>query len=69
MNISLTPEERKVIQCYIDMDVRVEQAAKSQLKKVGEWGEEICIEHHGSHIYIRRRQCDSCWNELKVDVG
>jgi len=35
------------------------------IKDFTEWGEVICIEHHGSYSFIRRRQCEKCWESLK----
>ena len=44
-------------------------SAQAQLKRdiegFIEWGEEVCAEHYGSYLYIRRRQCDRCWDEFK----
>ena len=37
---------------------------QQDLKDFIEWGEEICA-CKGEWLYIRRRQCEECWESLK----
>ena len=42
--------------------------AQAQLRKMVEWGEEVCTEH--SEVYARfRRKCDDCWQALRREAG
>ena len=70
MSILLTPEERNEV---YDTDgnwetVDEERIAycKAQLLKVYNWGNEP--DPHDKERYLRRtkRQCNECWQELKV---
>jgi len=45
------------------------KAAKAQrddtVKKIVEWGNEICTEHRIGNDYRRKRECKYCWQELE----
>ena len=50
-----------------------EAGAKTQLKKMVEWGDEKCphiidLEEHGT-MELPRRACVRCWRVLKEEVG
>jgi len=42
-----------------------QEAYKAQAEKFIEWGDEICETHYGSYLFIRRRQCEKCWQEVR----
>ena len=75
--ISLTPEE--IEDCIVKYggfrDV-AKAAAKTQLKKVVEWGNEDCKEHgqlvqDGKYPIvkiIKRRRCPQCWQALLEEL-
>ena len=49
------------------------QVAKVQLKKVVEWGEEMCYDHNGAqrkeqNWYVKRRECPICWQALEEEI-
>ena len=41
--------------------------AVAQLKKVVDWGDEICT-CKGAYLFIRRHQCEECWDKLKGEL-
>ena len=41
---------------------------KAQLKKVVEWGEEVCREHDKTMRRAQRRFCDECWQSLLKEI-
>ena len=67
MSILLTPEE--MLSYFKDQGFYPPQTkamAKAQLLKVYNWGNEP--DPHDKERYLRRtkRQCNECWQELKV---
>ena len=44
--------------------------AKAQLKKVVEWGNEVCVgrENHPGYDNVLRRACSHCWQALLEEV-
>jgi len=42
--------------------------ARGQAKKIWEWGNERCLDHHTSMNNIVRRDCDECWALLEKGV-
>lgn len=54
---------------YVDIEDR--GIAKTQLKKVVEWGDEACSdkEHHPHYDHMLRRACPMCWQALLEEVN
>lgn len=42
-------------------------ALQAQLKKVYEWGNEVCTEPHHSGD-LKRCECENCWQELLKEI-
>jgi len=44
---------------------------QAQLKKMVEWGEEVCTDksHHPHYDCMYRHYCISCWKALLKEVG
>ena len=44
--------------------------AKAQLKKLEEWGEEICLDLGHTHKldYLPRHSCSECWQSLIGEI-
>ena len=40
------------------------KVAKAQLKKVGEWGNRWCTDHHNIPPHLKRKECPTCWQAL-----
>lgn len=60
---------------YADIIEVIRTSAKAQLKKVAEWGNELCKEHpevnypeKGTH-YNKRHDCPICWQTLVGSVS
>ena len=47
------------------------QVAKAQLKKVVEWGDEVCSDetHHPHYDCMYKRCCSSCWQALLKEIN
>ncbi len=60
---------------YCDLAVEVGKwAAKAQLKKVVEWGNELCYDHNGEQReeqgwFVKRHDCPLCWQDLKKEAS
>ena len=74
--ILLTDEEIKGALRFMGEDVgghnwyeHTEKAiAKSQLKKVVEWGDEDCTDRSQSGT-MKKRECGFCWQALLEEIG
>lgn len=38
-------------------------------RKLVEWGDERCIEHHPNMNFLIRRTCRECWIQLRKELG
>ena len=48
--------------------------AKAQLKKVVEWGQELCKDHNRTQReeqgwFVKRHDCPQCWQDLKKEAS
>jgi len=53
--------------CEVDDSDLCYRVAKAQLKKVWEWGNEICTEHTTDPLQLRRL-CSACWKSLEKEI-
>ena len=57
--------------CDLTDKPHVEFQAQAQLRKVVEWGEELCQDynHRWGLGEAPRRECTECWCDLKAELG
>ena len=76
--VLLSPEKiEELSEWWLDAVEEVDWAttvAKSQLKQLHKWGEEMCYDHNGAqrkeqNWYVKRHDCPECWQALKEEVG
>ena len=55
---------------YAVVDIQdLHPLAKAQLKKVVEWGDDLCLEHANKQVInVYKRECPQCWQALLEEV-